>query len=549
MDIDPQTVGRYRIVERVGRGSMGVVYRAIDPKLDREVAIKIMAADLFGDIEEETRQRFLREARAAAKLQHRNIVTVFEYDEHDGMGYIVMEFLRGESLASRLKSGRRVSVDQTIDIASGVCTGLEFAHRNGVIHRDVKPGNIWLNDDGTVKLLDFGIARLGTATITSDGRLRGSACYMAPEQIRGDPVDGRTDIFAIAVVLFELLAGRLPFESTSPPATIRQILHEPTPRLEVIAPGIPQPLVVAVDKGLAKDPAERYQTAGDLAYDLQMIRLSTPERTQVEAPSPAPPQPPPAPAQVPGMGRITPRILVAGVGLVVVVGVVALLTARGKKAPEGLAAAPPPAAPVHVRVEAEPPDVTIRIDGIDIGRATPADLTIPAPGPQRIQASKAGYEPIDRPITAAEINAGVIHFKLTSTPIPTVRLRAKADYPFEIVDGDRVISRENTTHDVNVVPSRALSFRSTKYFLKMPINLTQSSSPFQLPALGSIQIRAVTRYGACEARVDGLHFGSVDDERQVVAGRHQAQIVCDGKIELGKEFDVQPGRNSPVTMR
>src|SRR6476661_2805942 len=191
----PPFIGRYKVLERVGRGSMGVLYRAHDPTLDREVAVKVM----FGDYaENETaRQRFYREARAAARMQHSNIVTVFEFAEHDGMPYMVMEFLRGMSLAERLRGDRPFSLLEKIDIIRQLCCGLEFAHDNAVVHRDVKPANIWLCTDGTVKLLDFGIAKSDQSAITALDEVMGSPSYMSPEQIAGRGVDRRTDIFSV----------------------------------------------------------------------------------------------------------------------------------------------------------------------------------------------------------------------------------------------------------------------------------------------------------------------------------------------------------------
>ena len=179
----PATIGRYEVIERVGRGGMGVLYRGRDPILDREVAIKVMAGDFSSD--ESARTRFYREARAAARLQHRNIVTIFEFAEAGGMPYIAMEFLRGQSLAQRVQSGPPLTLVQKLDIVTQLLTGLHYAHEQGIVHRDVKPPNIWLLDDGTVKLLDFGIAKIAASTMTNAGSILGSAFYMAPEQISG----------------------------------------------------------------------------------------------------------------------------------------------------------------------------------------------------------------------------------------------------------------------------------------------------------------------------------------------------------------------------
>ena len=273
----PATFGRYEVIERVGRGGMGMLYRGKDPVLDREVAIKVMSGDFSAD--EGARARFFREARAAARLQHRNIVTIFEFaeDEH-GTPYIAMEFLRGRSLAARITAEPPLSLVQKLDILTQLCTGLHYAHEQGIVHRDVKPANIWVMDDGTIKLLDFGIAKIAASTMTSSGNVLGSAAYMAPEQVSGREIDGRADVFAAGVVLYELLARRKPFEGDAPTAVMMRIIKEDPPPIRNFAPDIPVSLVNAVNKALQKDPDKRFMHAGDFGAELRLIRLAL-ERT------------------------------------------------------------------------------------------------------------------------------------------------------------------------------------------------------------------------------------------------------------------------------
>jgi serine/threonine-protein kinase len=250
---------------------MGVLYRATDPVLERDVAIKVMAADFSDD--ETGRSRFYREARAVARLQHRNIVTLFDFGEEAGAPYIVMEFLRGQTLAARLRGGAPLPVDQALDIAAQLGTGLHFAHAHGIIHRDVKPANIWLLDDGGVKLLDFGIAKFGESTLTTAGDVVGSIAYMSPEQLRGDPTDTRADIFSAGIVLYELLAGKRPFSGETPTAIMMQIINgEPQP-IERAA-SLPPGLSAIVMRALEKTPDRRYQHGAELATDLQALRAS-----------------------------------------------------------------------------------------------------------------------------------------------------------------------------------------------------------------------------------------------------------------------------------
>ncbi len=269
---NPEKIGRYKVLDRVGKGGMGVLYRGIDPVLDREVAIKVMLMD-FSDDAEQMRPRFYREARASAKLQHPNIVTVFEFAEEENTPFIVMEFLRGTSLAQRVNSPVPLTVVEKIGIVAQLCSALGYAHEQGVIHRDVKPANVFLLNDGSVKLLDFGIAKVTSSTLTREGDVLGSASYMSPEQVSGsEAVDGRSDIFSAGVLLYELLSGKKPFHAEQPTGIIMKILQEDPPPLDQVVPGLPAQLVAAVHKALAKKPADRYATAGEFARELQWIR-------------------------------------------------------------------------------------------------------------------------------------------------------------------------------------------------------------------------------------------------------------------------------------
>src|SRR5262249_22996341 len=199
--------------------------------------------------------------------------TVFEFAEEGSTPYIVMEFLRGTSLAARMASPLPLALEAKLDVIAQLCDALNYAHEQGVVHRDVKPANVFLLTDGTVKLLDFGIAKVTTSTLTRQGDVLGSASYMSPEQVAGsDSVDGRADIFSIGVVLYELLAGRKPFHAEAPTAIIMKILHEDPPPIESFVPGLPPQLIAAVNKALAKKPEDRFQTAGELSKQLQWIR-------------------------------------------------------------------------------------------------------------------------------------------------------------------------------------------------------------------------------------------------------------------------------------
>jgi eukaryotic-like serine/threonine-protein kinase len=262
MMADQVIAGRYRIDGRLGIGGMSTVHQAFDGRLERDVAIKLLAEHLAED--ETFVSRFRREALAAARLIHPNIVQVFDFglDDPTGQHFIVMELVNGPSCAVLLRERRILAVDETLDIIGQASRGLDHAHRNGVVHRDVKPGNLLVNQDRVVKLADFGIARATEqSSITQVGSVLGTAAYLAPEQARGEEAGPPADIYALAVVTYQLLAGRLPYEATSLSELTLKQQREAPPPLDAINPEIPPTLARAVARGLALDPAARYDSA------------------------------------------------------------------------------------------------------------------------------------------------------------------------------------------------------------------------------------------------------------------------------------------------
>ena len=231
------TIGRYQLLERLGQGGMGVVYRAHDTLLERTVAVKMISAPI--DQNADLRERFFREARSAGQLSHRNIITIHDLGEHEGQPYLAMEFLEGHDLQERMVSPQKLSVRRKLDIAIDICEGLDYAHVHGVIHRDIKPANVFVTDGGMVKILDFGLARLVTSELTRSNMMMGTLNYMAPEQIRGERVDHRVDIFSAGVVLYELFGGKRAFEGDSFASTLYKILQESPTSLRELDPTLP----------------------------------------------------------------------------------------------------------------------------------------------------------------------------------------------------------------------------------------------------------------------------------------------------------------------
>src|SRR4029450_1137548 len=224
------------------------------------------------DTDPEPRERFFREARAAGQLSHKNIITIHDLGEHEGQPYLAMEYLTGQDLAARMADPQRMSLRRKLEVASEICEGLEYAHAHGVVHRDIKPGNIFLTDSGTVKIVDFGLARLVTSDLTRSNMMMGTINYMAPEQIRGERVDHRADIFSTGVVLYEVLSGRRAFEGDSVASTLYKILEQAPVPLRNIDPALPPEVAQIVDRALAKPRDERYQHTSELFRDLAVYR-------------------------------------------------------------------------------------------------------------------------------------------------------------------------------------------------------------------------------------------------------------------------------------
>ena len=280
------SLGPYTITAELGHGGMGIVYTALDPRLDRRVAIKVLPPELTRD--DTAKQRFLQEAKAASALDHPNICTIYEINETpDGQLYLVMAYYAGETLKQRIERGP-LALDEAIEIATQVGQGLSKAHAAGIVHRDIKPANLIVTADGTVKILDFGLAKLvGPEAITQIGTPVGTVAYMSPEQLRGEDVEQRTDIWSLGVVLYEMLAGQRPFKGEGLEAVSANVLHGTPIPLARTRPSVPQDAERVVNRALVKQVADRYQAVVDLLGELRKLQdsptVTTP--TQPDVPS------------------------------------------------------------------------------------------------------------------------------------------------------------------------------------------------------------------------------------------------------------------------
>jgi len=281
----PTKFGRFEVIGELGKGAMGVVYKAKDPVIDREVAIKTLSPE--GREDPDLYERFTREARSAGILHHRNIITVYDVGEEDGIPFLALEYLEGRTLQDVIDQDHDLPLARRINLIVQIGEGLHYAHERGVIHRDIKPENVMVLADGTVKITDFGIARSETTDETKPGVVLGSVGYMAPEQIKGQPVDRRADIFALGIVAYELLTGRRAFPGESIPTVMGQILNSSAPPPSAVNPELPEVVDRITAKAMAKNREDRYATAEEFVRDIKTV-VEKPEEKAVLFPTSEP---------------------------------------------------------------------------------------------------------------------------------------------------------------------------------------------------------------------------------------------------------------------
>ena len=273
-------ISHYKIIEKLGQGGMGHVYLAEDTRLGRNAAIKLLAPEFIRD--ENIKERFKREAQAVAALNHKNIVTIYEFGDFQGNPYIVMEYVEGESLRNRQRR-KNLSLKEIVKIACEICEGLSKSHKTDIIHRDLKPENILFDQDGQVKILDFGLAKFRNhENITQKSTRVGTINYMSPEQLQGKDVDAQSDIFSLGIMLYELFTGSMPFKGDYEASIIYSILHEQPKQIDDFNLNLPEKVQSIVDKSLAKEKEERYLTVDQIANDLQLLTDSAVSDSQIE---------------------------------------------------------------------------------------------------------------------------------------------------------------------------------------------------------------------------------------------------------------------------
>jgi serine/threonine-protein kinase len=287
----PQAIGKYRITRPLGKGAMGMVYEGFDPVIERKVAIKTILAEYLDAADmEEAVARFKREAQAGGRLQHPGIVGVYEYGHAGDMAFIVMEYVEGQELKRMLSGGKRLDLIDIFEIMKQLLAALDYSHKQGVVHRDVKPANLMIQPGPKVKVMDFGIARLESSSLTQAGTVVGTPTHMSPEQLTGLPADGRSDLWSCGVILYELLTGTSPFIADSPMAVMHKVLQFEPQRPTLLNPALPPGFDNIAMRALAKKPEDRFQNAREFAAALvQAFQGKAVSATAAARPSPAPP--------------------------------------------------------------------------------------------------------------------------------------------------------------------------------------------------------------------------------------------------------------------
>jgi len=409
--MQPAALGRYRIVKVLGRGGMGVVYEGHDPQIDRSVAIKTIALDALSDDERAVFEgRFRSEMRSTGRLQHHNIAALYDTGRDGGTAYIVMELVNGQDLKRHLASGHRFGLAQAVDITIQLLAALEFAHRRQVIHRDVKPANVMLQTDGVVKLCDFGVARLADADATrTQGMVVGSLRYASPEQIMGQPIDARTDIFSAGVLLFELLTGQVPFKGQSDVEVLHRIANDAAPSPRAIEPAITADVDEAVQRALAKNPDERFTSAAEFARALGASSTRStdtfPSASPASSLTPGCAASPSSPtsttgtatlANDAGRGRRAAIAAAAGAGVIVLGGGAWWSLRPAPPAPFSTAQEPSQATLPRLA----PPPARMPQAASEVALTTPAPAAKPLPAPTPVSALEAAPPPAAAPMRA-----------------------------------------------------------------------------------------------------------------------------------------------------
>jgi hypothetical protein len=523
----PKRIGKYEIAEQIGVGGFGVVYKAWDPYIQRWVALKTCATT-----EDEANQRFFREAQLAGALQHPNITLIFDFGVEDGVPYFVQEFLTGTDLDEMIAQ-RRLSLEGVLAVLIQVAAGLEFAHSRGIVHRDIKPANVRVLEDGTVKIMDFGIAKSlqAESRLTQTGVALGTAGYLAPEQLSGRPLDARTDIFSLGVMTYELVAGVRPFTGPSISNVIYQILHqEPVPPRQR-TPRCPERVERIILRALAKNPDDRYPSVHEFGQDLKEALASLSTRTQSR--------------------RVeTTTALVRGE-----LARLAQQPGETTTAAAEFAAQPLDHLPEDVPATPRRRRRTWLLWAVPLGAVGIAAIALAVLWP-----SLAGTTTGTKPSATAAAVVPTLPPSTPPTPSPTpapvtATVELFADPVSEVTVDGRDLGRIQTANVELVVGPHTFRQRIAGYMEKertIDVQPTTARINLQLPPYGLLSV--VNDFGVAiqgaEVSIDGHRVGSLPvRERKVEAGHHDVKVSWPDGRSFSRSIDVAAGQTAPVVAR
>jgi serine/threonine-protein kinase len=540
---------------------MGMVYCAHDEHLDREVAVKTLS--LEATLDAESRRRFEVEARAAARLQHPNILTVYEFGEDRGVAFIAMELLHGADLESVMRSPLPLSLHEALEVAIQVARGLAYAHEHGVVHRDVKPTNVRLLDDGSVKIMDFGIAKLGGMNLTKSGMMVGTLYYMSPEQIQAKPLDGRSDVFSLGVILHELLAGHRPFSGDTTAQVLYKVVHQDAPPLRVAHGSVSKALEAIVAKALARTPEARFASAARFAEALsEALALHLGEH------------PPGTTAE--DLARVDQCRVLAREGRLdeAALGLDALLARRPGcvEARRLLRTTRRAARPIETDLNSEL-DATFQSPPTQLGPVTAvwpgarpgllvaaAGLLLAASAGIAVYLYRSGPAPAEAPATVPTAAAPLVAAVAPVRPGPAVSLASRpsgsvsvrSSYPIDVAWQGRSLARGTTAPSV-VLPSgrQTLTLVSEAHFLRRTVTVdvvAGRAATLEAPALGRLSIKASP--DNCEVSIDGI-FADYPPilDRALASGTHTISFKWPDGTRRDESVEVAAGSPAYVTGR
>jgi serine/threonine protein kinase len=550
-----ESLGRYRIDKELGRGAMGQVFLAYDPQIERRVAIKTI--QIFAQLPEADRQqardRFLREARSAGKLLHPGIVTVFDVGEAGGVPYLAMEFVEGQTLDAFCREDTLLPVPVVVSLIAAAADALAFAHERGIVHRDVKPANLMRVGETRAKIMDFGLAKSPATQMTHDGALMGTPSYMAPEQVRGDALDGRADLFSLAVVLYEMLIGEKPFGGDSVSSVLYRIVHEAPKDPALRLDRVPAPLAAFLQTALSKNPGDRFPDGKAFAEALQQSgRASTPIPRMKPAPGaslpdpephapkpssarPARPAHRPPPAPTPPRRSLVPYVVLAALAVAGIATAVIFVQRRG-----GVAAPPL----VEARVRTEPPGIAIRFDGATL---TGNVVKFAAAGPFGVLTAAQGCREAKHRLDAADAGSEIVLvLDPQRAPVPVDAGRAGAAVTVNgSPAGATPVTLDLDLCRDNAVVAQAEGFRPATVTIPKgatPLEARNAAAALKLLSIPTGRLMLPATRFPVRFLVDGKPVERNGRGVEVPAGTHEVRAVNDDHfVEVAGTVDVPEG--------